>query len=120
MAVLDEMVPSVELLRALTDLDPTVLDDEQRVSAAAGWERMISFCTAAQNDVLCRRHHRLKHEAGWSHERDPDDHSSIWTDPHGQQHRKPAATLPNPWTTSAIHPSDPDRPRGHVPRKSRS
>ncbi|MHA3702176.1 DUF222 domain-containing protein [Jatrophihabitans sp. YIM 134969] len=47
-------------------------------------------------DALCRRHHRLKHEGGWSHERDPDDNSSIWTDPAGGQHRKPAAKLPIP------------------------
>ena len=45
---------------------------------------------------LCRRHHRLKHEAGWTYTVDPEDHSSIWTDPAGTQHRKPAAQLPCP------------------------
>ncbi|MHA3702302.1 DUF222 domain-containing protein [Jatrophihabitans sp. YIM 134969] len=47
-------------------------------------------------DALCRRHHRLKHEGGWVHERDPEDNSSIWTDPVGKQHRKPAGKLPTP------------------------
>ena len=64
--MLDEMVPSVELLRALTELDPGALDDEGRVSAAAAWERMIAFCTASQNDVLAAayRDHRVAAEGG--------------------------------------------------------
>ena len=54
---------------------------------------------------LCRRHHRLKHEAGWTYIIDPDDNSSIWTDPSGKQHTKPAAKLPCP---PPIEPPDLD------------
>jgi len=32
--------------------------------------------------LLCRHHHRLKHEAGW-HLTQPDPGTLIWTSPHG-------------------------------------
>ena len=34
---------------------------------------------------LCCFHHYLVHEGGWTLERDPVDHSYLWTGPHGQQ-----------------------------------
>jgi hypothetical protein len=47
-----------------------------------GWENGCGTCAACL-DALCRRHHRLKHEGGWQHERDPVDNSSIWITPSG-------------------------------------
>ncbi|MDQ6649788.1 MAG: HNH endonuclease [Actinomycetota bacterium] len=38
--------------------------------------------------LLCRRHHRLKHEAGWQLERHPDE-SVTWTSPSGETYHVP-------------------------------
>lgn len=51
---------------------------------------------AAKIHALCRRHHRLRHEAGWRYEVNSDDGSTIWTDPVGRRHAKPPAMLPTP------------------------
>ncbi|MHA3701576.1 DUF222 domain-containing protein [Jatrophihabitans sp. YIM 134969] len=59
------------------------------------WER--GGCTCDTNlDPLCRNHHRLKHEAGWTHQREADTGDSIWTDPSGTEHVKAATRLPTP------------------------
>ncbi len=42
----------------------------------------------------------LVHEAGCRHDRDPATGDSIWTDPDGRTHVRPATTLPTPGRTS--------------------
>jgi len=41
---------------------------------------------------LCAFHHYLVHEGGWTLQRDPADHSYLWTGPHGQQRRRQLST----------------------------
>lgn len=55
-----------------------------------------------------RSHHRLKHEGGWRHDRAPDTDDSIWTDPDGRTHIKPATKLPTPVPVEPPRPSDDD------------
>ncbi|GAC1323342.1 MAG: hypothetical protein NVSMB13_03090 [Mycobacteriales bacterium] len=43
--------------------------------------------------LLCRRHHRLKHETGWQLERHPDE-SVTWTSPGGVRHHVPLPGVP--------------------------
>jgi hypothetical protein len=54
--------------------------------------------------ALCRRHHHVKHEAGWQVERLADG-TTAWTSPTGRRFLKP----PDPWLT-AEPPDDPDPP----------
>ena len=51
--------------------------------------------TPANLDPLCEHHHRLKHEGGWTHHRDPDTGDSLWTSPRGTTYGRPAHTLPH-------------------------
>jgi hypothetical protein len=60
--------------------------------------------TADNLAALCRHHHRVKHEAGWSADL-RDDGSLIWTSPSGRT----AAT--HPWDYLGVD-SDPDPPDG--------
>ncbi|HKE63491.1 MAG TPA: HNH endonuclease signature motif containing protein, partial [Micromonosporaceae bacterium] len=39
--------------------------------------------------LLCRHHHRLKHEAGW-HVQQPRPGALVWTSPYGQRFGRPA------------------------------
>lgn len=48
---------------------------------------------AANLQALCRRHHHLKHEAGWQVTRAPDG-STVWLSPTGHRHEKPPSTYP--------------------------
>jgi hypothetical protein len=43
--------------------------------------------------LLCRRHHRLKHETGWHLERRPDA-TVVWTSPSGARYRLPPPKIP--------------------------
>lgn len=55
--------------------------------------------TAAANlQVLCRRHHHLKHEAGWRVTRRPDG-STEWTSPTGHRYCTPP---PDPYPPSRV------------------
>jgi hypothetical protein len=65
--------------------------------------------TSAENlHTLCRRHHRLKDEGGWTAR--PTNHGHTrWTSPTGHSYRRPAATYPIDVTAEAI-PTDPDPP----------
>ncbi len=51
--------------------------------------------------ALCRRHHRAKHEAGWSVHRDPHTRASNWTSPTGHPYQSEAPELPRDQTTTA-------------------
>ncbi|MHA3704042.1 DUF222 domain-containing protein [Jatrophihabitans sp. YIM 134969] len=75
MVAVDEMVPSLDLLRALLAQDPTALDDEERVASVAGWERMIAFCTAHQNDVMAAAY---RDHAAPTHGGEPDGDAGKW------------------------------------------
>ena len=44
--------------------------------------------------TLCKRHHRLKHEAGWTVTR--KDGTTHWRSPHGRRYTKPAYRYPDP------------------------
>ena len=44
--------------------------------------------------TLCKRHHRLKHEAGWTITR--KDGITHWRSPHGRRYTKPAYRYPGP------------------------
>jgi len=57
--------------------------------------------------VLCSRHHHLKHETSWRVERSPDGDTK-WTSPSGRSYTKPAATYPIDRTTESD--SDPPPP----------
>jgi hypothetical protein len=43
--------------------------------------------------LLCRRHHRLKHEAGWQLERRPDT-TVVWISPAGTLYQLPPPKIP--------------------------
>jgi hypothetical protein len=87
--------------------------------------------TAANNlNVLCRRHHVMKHSAGWQLEQ-PEAGVFIWTSPAGRRHlvdntsNDEEGLLPDEdhrtWTT-APHPQhahQPDRAAGHGDRLTR-
>ncbi|HKC29273.1 MAG TPA: hypothetical protein VKB75_14765, partial [Jatrophihabitans sp.] len=57
---------------------------------------------AANLQPLCSRHHHLKHEAGWSVEREIDG-STTWISPSNRSYVKPPEELPRDTT---IHPDD--------------
>jgi hypothetical protein len=64
--------------------------------------------TSATNiHVLCKRHHKTKHDAGWRVHRHPDG-ATNWTSPTGRRYTKPSATLP----------LDCIRPRSETTRRS--
>lgn len=50
--------------------------------------------TRANCGPLCRRHHRLKHKAGWGFTRRDDDGMRVWTSPTGRTYHKPPPTWP--------------------------
>jgi hypothetical protein len=54
---------------------------------------------------LCRRHHRAKHQAGWSVTLDPDG-TTDWTSPHGHHRtsRPPTRWHPNPHDPPPTNP----------------
>ena len=52
MVELSEMLPSVDLVRLLAGLDRAALTSEDRLDAIAAWERVLSWATAQQNDLL--------------------------------------------------------------------
>ncbi len=56
--------------------------------------------------AICRRHHRAKHEAGWSVHRDPHTRVSNWTSPTGHRYRSEPPPLPVDHTGEA----DAERP----------
>jgi hypothetical protein len=43
--------------------------------------------------AVCRRHHRLRHEAGWTVARNTYTGTTTWTDPTGRQHHTPATPV---------------------------
>jgi hypothetical protein len=49
--------------------------------------------SAANLHVLCKRHHKTKHEAGWRVHRHPDG-TTRWTSPTGRRYTKPPESLP--------------------------
>jgi hypothetical protein len=51
--------------------------------------------------ALCDRHHRLKHEAGWTLRRDPGTEVATWTSPAGRRH------LVDHHDYRSLDPSDP-------------
>ncbi len=57
--------------------------------------------------ALCRRHHRAKHEAGWSVHRDPHTRASNWTSPTGHRYRSEPPPLPTDQTTTAAETDPP-------------
>jgi hypothetical protein len=64
-------------------------------------------CTDPENlYALCPRHHRMKHEGGWSY-RALEGGDIDWTSPTGHRHRRDVATYPVDRTT---RPAGPDPP----------
>ncbi len=61
-------------------------------------------------DPLCRHHQRLKHEGGWTHDRDPDTGESVWTTLDGNRYGRPAHVLPHGRPVEPPEPSDPGPP----------
>ncbi len=57
--------------------------------------------------AMCRRHHRAKHEAGWTVHRDPDIGISHWTSATGHTYRSEPPPLPADRTTAATDEPDP-------------
>ncbi len=57
--------------------------------------------------ALCRRHHRAKHEAGWSVHRDPHTRISHWTSPTSHTYRSEPPPLPADRTTTAAETDPP-------------
>ncbi len=53
--------------------------------------------------ALCRRHHVMKHQAGWSYTNRPDG-STSWTSPTGHRYRSRSADLPRDTTVDAQDP----------------
>ena len=78
--------------------------------------------TGPQNlTALCRRHHLMKHQAGWSYTTNPD-RSTVWTSPTGHhyrlRHRRDRYRPPPATTRPATRPADPTRhPTRHPTRR---
>jgi Domain of unknown function (DUF222)/HNH endonuclease len=67
--------------------------------------------TGPQNlTALCRRHHLMKHQAGWSYTTNPD-RSTTWTSPTGHRYPSQSADFPRDTTVDP----QPDPPPGPPP-----
>jgi hypothetical protein len=100
--------PSADLTRFVTARDQTCtfpgcnrpahccdLDDEQPASTGGA--------TSADNlAVLCRRHHRAKHEAGWHVQRNEGAGTSHWTAPTGHQYTSTPPPYPTDQTATGL------------------
>ena len=69
--------------------------------------------TTANLMSLCRRHHRLKHDATWTVQRDHRTGITTWTDSNGRRYRTRPPDLPTT-VTAATATGPPTRPVIHA------
>lgn len=93
--------PSAELTRYLLARDQVCCFPGCNVPARrCDIDHAVPFEQGGRTDArncgcLCRRHHRLKHEGGWSLERHPDE-SCTWTSPAGKTYTvRPPSHIPD-------------------------
>jgi hypothetical protein len=85
--------PGTDLTRWITTRDRTCRAPGCRVPArAADIDHTTNHATGGPTShhnlaVICRHHHRLKHDGGW-HITQPEPGTLIWTSPSGQQYRR--------------------------------